>query len=100
MMYVLRILFICKEKRVIYHLDYTSYCELNPFCIVRLKKERKKERKKEKDVVFSLSVFLVFVVCSSVVCKPHFPVSARYSNQRANKDYLTVHVYSLEEKTE
>ena len=40
MMCVSRTLFlICNEKLVIYHLDYASYCELNPFCIVRLKKK-------------------------------------------------------------
>ena len=43
MMYVLRTLFICKEKLVIYRLDYASYCELNPLRIVRFRKERKKK---------------------------------------------------------
>ena len=55
---------------------------------------------KKRTFYVAFLLVLVFVLCSSVVCKPHFPVSARYSNQRANKDYLTVHVYSLEEKTE
>ena len=87
-MYVWRTLFICKENLVIYHLDYASYCQLSPFFNVQL----------EKSVLFSLLWVLVFVICSSVVCKPHFPVSARYSNQRANKNNLTVNVFSWEEK--
>ena len=72
MMYVSRTL-LSADKMVIYHLDYTSHCELNLLCIV---------------------------ICSSVVSRPHFPVSAKYSNQRANKNNLTVNVYSWEEKTE
>ena len=87
-MYVWRTLFICKENLVIYHLDYASYCQLSPFFNVQL----------EKSVLFSLLWVLIFVICSSVVCKPHFPDSARYSNQRANKNNLTVNVYSWEEK--
>ena len=75
--------------------------ELNTFSIVRfLKKgERERKTKTKNSVLFSLLWVLVFVICSSVVCKPHFPVSARYSNQRANKNNLAVNVYSWEEKT-
>ena len=55
---------------------------------------------KKKKGLFSLLWVLVFVICSPVECKLHFQVSARYSHQRANKNNLTVNVYSWEQKTE
>ena len=66
MLQVSRTLFICKEKLVIGHLDYASYCELNPSCIVRLRKKRR-----------SIKPFVGFGLCGMQLCSMQTTLSSQ-----------------------
>ena len=90
MVYISRTLFSCKEKLVIYRLDYASYWELNQLCIVRSKQK----------VAFYLAFGAFWSLWYAVLSYANHIVHSVHDIPIKEQIKTTVNVYSWEEKTD